>query len=102
MAQLCIIGKIRTCGKMSNAHYVILIGNLDSFMGKRLAWNSLFDKLFNSSLTSSSCVPKWLNKIQIILMGIPSSPALWLFSQYDYGGVASIENVYVKLIKELI
>ena len=45
---------------------------------------------------------KGLNKIQIILLGIPSSPALLLFSQYDYGGAASMENVYVKLTKELI
>ena len=73
-------------------------------MGKLLAWNSLFDKLFTfySSLTSIKLMSsKELNKIQTVL-GIPSSPALLLFSQCDYGGAVSMENVYAKLTKELI
>ena len=74
-------------------------------MGKLLAWNSLFDKLFTfySSLTSIKLMSsKELNKIQTVLLGIPSSPALLLFSQCDYGGTVSMENVYAKLAKELI
>lgn len=103
MAQLCIIGKIRTCGKNEQCTLC------NSY---RKSWiHSWENDLHGTAYLINSLILLWLlahafqrpNKIQIILMGIPSSPALLaLFSQYDYGGAASIENVYVKLTKELI